>query len=153
MGSETRILVNRRKFVLSLVAVGSGLALGIGVAEEHTTEHTTEHTAREQTLLELSELFSDKHSTKVIAKSYFKQHPEEKDIEVLFEHIFPNLSESRRLPPANSLRAYIQKRIRHDFTSNQTISLRGWILSKTEVRLSALVSIIEDSDKPIKLAS
>jgi hypothetical protein len=44
-----------------------------------------------------------------------------------------------------ALRASLDERIRNDFINGNTVAVDGWLLSITEARLCALVSLLRDS--------
>jgi hypothetical protein len=44
----------------------------------------------------------------------------------------------------DELRALISERVRADFAEEDTVTVRGWVLSRTEARMCALASLSDD---------
>jgi hypothetical protein len=51
-----------------------------------------------------------------------------------------------------ALRAKLDARIRDDFINNDLVAVDGWLLSRTEARLCALVSLLHNADAGIRRA-
>ena len=91
----------------------------------------------------LSHLCDSKTITE-IGKAYGTKLPHEytiKKIEDMLIRIVEGNSISALTSPAN-IHSFIEKKINSDFESSRTIILKGWVLSVTEARQSALFSIL-----------
>jgi hypothetical protein len=81
------------------------------------------------------------HSAGEVGRAYLAIAPDEADPAILLRLLGaddPNLS----VLDTEALRRIIRDRQRNDFAEGRTIMVRGWILSRTEVRLCALSALI-----------
>jgi hypothetical protein len=72
---------------------------------------------------------------------YLKNFPQERDVRFLCESL--GLELDTTADKAFLSEPTILVRIEQDFAEGQTVSVSGWILSKTEVRVLALSSLLE----------
>jgi len=83
-----------------------------------------------------------------LGRFYLEVNPREADAALLVTLI--GAARGPALPPASpsadeALRADLEERIRNDFIYGNTVSVDGWLLSLTEARLCALVSLLQDA--------
>jgi hypothetical protein len=76
-----------------------------------------------------------------IVDEYLKNFPQERDVRFLCERLGLELDTSA--DKAFLSEPTILVRIEQDFAEGQTVSVAGWILSKTEVRVLALSSLLD----------
>jgi hypothetical protein len=84
----------------------------------------------------------------LLGRLYLAGHPQEADAARLSTLIAAALDPA--LTPVSSatdeaLRAGLEEKIRTDFTSGEMVAVDGWLLSVTEARLCALVSLLRDT--------
>jgi hypothetical protein len=75
-----------------------------------------------------------------VVEEYFKNFPQERDVRVLCESI--GLQVCNSADRAFLSEPAILARIQQDFTEERTVSVAGWILSRTEVRVLALLHLL-----------
>jgi hypothetical protein len=83
-----------------------------------------------------------------LGRLYLDERPREADATLLVTLI--GAARGPALPPASpsadeALRADLEERIRNDFIYGNTVAVDGWLLSLTEARLCALVSLLRDA--------
>jgi hypothetical protein len=83
-----------------------------------------------------------------LGRFYLEVNPREADAALLVTLI--GAARGPALPPASpsadeALRADLEERIRNDFIYGNTVAVDGWLLSLTEARLCALVSLLRDA--------
>ena len=76
-----------------------------------------------------------------IVDEYLKNFPQERDVRFLRESL--GLELDTTADQAFLSEPTILVRIEQDFAEGQTVSVAGWILSKTEVRVLALSSLLD----------
>ncbi len=80
-------------------------------------------------------------STKV-GKAYLKAHPDEAHIEHLVGQIVQDQSIFTLFRSDQYLVEKIRDAVREDFSRGNTVTVANWILSRTEARVLALVSLV-----------
>lgn len=95
----------------------------------------------------LSGFFTRPSSAGVIASEYLRIYPDENDEILLARFILRGWTggNSDRDQSAKELQTWIRSRIRADFEMENVIRIRGWILSRTEVRVCAFAAIISEA--------
>jgi hypothetical protein len=73
-----------------------------------------------------------------IAEAYMRSHPDERDVNVLKDALYESLAADGEL---DDPRRAVRDAVSRDFDQGDTVSLDGWLLSRTEVRLWALCAI------------
>lgn len=91
----------------------------------------------------LSRFYSNRESARVIGRRYLDLAPSEAAPEHLMALICRSRENSARLARANTgqLREFLLDQQRTDFARGRTVTIDGWVLSETEVRLCALAAI------------
>ena len=80
-----------------------------------------------------------------LGRKYLLQHPEYADPEWLAEQVFAHWRPSERrlaLTEQDALKKLLNRQIRQDFRRHEVARLDGWVLSKTELRQWALLSLV-----------
>ena len=86
----------------------------------------------------------DKASARAIGRTYLEAHAHEAHADALVETVLARLeleataAQSMRYA---ALKERIDAAISQDFDAGDTVMLEGWVLSRTEVRLCALVAV------------
>lgn len=131
--------MKRRNFiVLSVLATAT-----VGVPFLNCTAPDLELDKKLAVPQTLSRLF-DENTIKAIGKAYGTAHPGEYSLITLEEQLKKN-SEGKPVLlniPAKDVYAILDKNIRNDFETANTIVLNGWVLSLTEARQCAVLSLI-----------
>lgn len=130
--------VNSRRRILLKVALG--LIPATALARFNST---IEHSQMSDDLaLQLADLFNDRENAAAIGREYLQQQPEEADTQLLVQRIFGHDSTKlRSVVELNDLRTIVSGRIKGDYEQESVLAVRGWILSRTELRLCALASL------------
>ena len=125
--------MNRKDF---LVLSGFGLA-ALSLPAACQLSQRRERLASLARPIELSKI-CDTPALVAIGARYLKVAPGEGEEDLLADL----LSQGRKGPP-DSLAHMLQQRIRADYESHDTLILEGWVLSRTEARQCALLSLIQ----------
>jgi hypothetical protein len=75
-----------------------------------------------------------------IVDEYLKNFPQERDLRFLCESLSLGLENTTNMSFLSDPTVLVQ--IEQDFAGGRTLSLAGWILSRTELRVLALVSLL-----------
>ena len=120
--------INRRSFlILAPAAAAAGISLLAMPA------HLRKTFASDEAELAGGELAQ-------VIDEYFKNFPQERDVHFLSERLAIELANTTDRSFLNE--PTILARIQQDFAEERTVSLAGWILSGTEVRVLALLSLL-----------
>jgi hypothetical protein len=94
----------------------------------------------------LSKLLDEK-TIKEIGKAYGISTPDEYSIKKLEQQLEKDNEGKTVSPtsPAKDAYAFLEKNSQHDFESGRTVVLNGWVVSLTEARQCALLSLIPQS--------
>jgi hypothetical protein len=100
-----------------------------------------------QTLMpsRMAALLAHPGSAKVIGGEYLRAFPQEADLGMLLELMASQLAASDAGlfgTTDHQLRERLDSSIRADFAADRIVKLRGWVLSATEARLCALVTLM-----------
>ena len=120
--------ISRRQLLAGASGLLAGLLVGCrrhGRSREHVAE-----LARELGLDELAPR---------LGSQYLDAHPEEASAEALLERLVPG----GETADVRSLRQALAARIEGDFAAVELVELEGWVLSRTEGQLLALVTLLE----------
>jgi hypothetical protein len=140
--ADPKPTLTRRRFMQSLLVtwtLASGLPWRFASA--------TQHTASEDTPPWLQAVTGEPHAVTRIGKSYLVAHPEEQGADVLMGLIdealgrMPGFDSSRPLQP-QQIALELKRLVRTEYINDDVIRLEGWILSRTETRLYALVAAL-----------
>jgi len=130
----------RRTFLAGLAAgiVGAALGLRLYWSGGNATREA----------MRLTGMLRHPDSAALLGRLYLDKNPQEADAARLVTLI--GATQDPALPPVTaapdeSLRSSLEERIRNDFIDGDTVAVDGWLLSITEVRLCALVSLLKDA--------
>lgn len=93
----------------------------------------------------LAALLAHRESAAAVGSAYLRGAPDEADLVVLVGLIASDLPGGRpalRRATDDDLRHLLADRTRLDFEQERTVSVRGWILSRTEARLYGVVALV-----------
>ena len=124
----------RRGFLAGLAAGIIGAALGLRLYRWH--ENDTRAAER------LAGVFQHPDSAARLGRLYLDGAPQEADTAHLLTLIgaAPAATETDE-----ALRARLEARIREDFINDDLVAVDGWLVSRTEARLCALVSLLHET--------
>jgi hypothetical protein len=130
--------LTRRTFLAGLAAGIVGAALGL--RQYWSGDSTTREAMR------LADVLRHPDSAALLGRLYLDRNPQEADAAQLVTLI--GAAQSPALSPVTaapdeSLRTVLEARIRNDFINGKTVAVDGWLLSLTEARLCALVSLLK----------
>lgn len=132
--------ITRRNFVQRLIVLGvAGSVFPVRVFAAWPGRDTTEYLAAK-----LKSIVKNTQSARIIGREYLSMAPEEATRQRLVALICITDEHYRRLARARNrtLKKFVLELQQEDFANGRTVNVRGWILSKTEVRLYALAAII-----------
>ena len=91
-------------------------------------------------LLSVITAFHSKKSAAIIGREYLRQYPNEKNMDVLYKSlkIVPLHNEIEK----SEVCLCLADKMENDFSRGDVINLQGWLLSRTELRLCALLSLV-----------
>ena len=85
---------------------------------------------------------SASQDAQALGRAYFTIQPEEADEDTLLRLLSADLDVSVLGMDDGELRRVSRERMRRDFEEGKTVSVRGWILSRTELRLCGLAALL-----------
>ena len=94
---------------------------------------------------EVASLFRERESAIALGRFYLGLRPEEASREVLLSRLGlsePDVSELTRDAVRTEVHARLARRHRDDFRRSRVVTVDGWVLSETELRLCALVWLL-----------
>jgi hypothetical protein len=131
--------MKRRKFIL-LSALGiSGISISLTLWRKHLYFDLKHQIARPRLLMRLCDL----KTIHMLGAAYLKENRFEHNINVLLNTLGYTASVENQGESHKILLADVDEQILLDFESNHIVILKGWILSITEARQCALLSIID----------
>ena len=128
--------MQRREFLMALGASGAALIAGLGTGLLACAGAGSLRSA-------LSEFYSDRAAARIVGQIYLNLAADENDPERLVALIAgEQLAEWQSLAgDRDALYRAVRARHRSDFENGNTASIDGWLLSRTEARLCALVAL------------
>jgi hypothetical protein len=130
---KSRFLASRRQVLEFLGSTLVSTAIGAAAASASVGTRP----AGLDLTLAARRLFAHRASAAVIGAHYLAQFDEESSAQALEEAIRQGMPASGKRVDEQSLLARIQK----DFEHGDVVKLQGWMLSRTEARLCALLSL------------
>lgn len=128
----SRFLATRRQ---ALQRLGFALGSAIISVAAHTVPLRSNGAVDVELAVAVDGLLAHRHSAAVIGAHYLAKFESENSAELLAQAI-------RRSMPADAMQIderFLLAHIRSDFERGEVVSLDGWILSRTEARLCALL--------------
>ena len=130
--------IGRRGFLRWAVAVAA-TASAPGLFRWRYTRERARH------VLRLGAWVSASQDAQALGRAYFTIQPEEADEDTLLRLLSADLDVSVLGMDDGELRRVSRERMRRDFEEGKTVSVRGWILSRTELRLCGLAALLTES--------
>ena len=124
---------SRREFCVTAACV-AGLAWG---ASRPLTRLLLQPRNRSPQRAALEGFFSDRESARAVGRVYLEATPAEASLATLLERLD---CEALSRDPGDA-RAELRARHRRDFREGRTVTLDGWLLSRTEARLCAVAAL------------
>jgi hypothetical protein len=118
-------------------------AVGVAPLAEGA-EKLSAHRAKNLVASKLTEILPHRDSAAAVGREYLKIAPLEADVSRLIDLIVsPEKSiGAQSRTDAEALAESLRAKQRDDFEQGRTVLIQGWMLSQTEARLCALVSLI-----------
>ena len=126
--------MDRRRFLVSVVTIGGGLGCSIVIGRAGT------EWGGESVVVEVSKLLTIAPDAQRVGRAYLDLVPDEDDPELLVDLVFPSLRDADAPPESGELVRRFVAQVRRDFEEDRLARIDGWILSRTEARLSALLA-------------
>jgi hypothetical protein len=128
--------MDRRLFVK--LSAFSAAAISMSLIESCQTRSGQKSLASPDLLAHILE----KDALMEIGKTYLSQVPSEQEVDKLISLLLldSNVSESS---DADIINSFLINKISHDFETDKTVIIKGWILSITEARQSALFFLLQ----------
>jgi hypothetical protein len=126
--------INRRLFL-----IGAGGVMAAGVGAERAAAW-----ARRRPVVAWAADVSEAASTRNLGVEYLTRYPDEADRGILLGHLGGLVPLAALLGGDDRAVAGFNDRLRLDFAEGDIIRMGGWLLSRTELRLCALVAIERD---------
>lgn len=131
----------RRTFLLSALL---SLPAGAFGAQRYSLANTEPEPCVEPRWLR--ETVADQKSAARIGRAYLDAHPEYRQCHMLITDIERTLKrhDASVFPTADAVQtaSALQRLVRREYVRGEVVSVAGWVLSKTEARLYALVAMI-----------
>lgn len=134
--------IDRRRFLQATFGIGTALALAKVAPWRALVEIVDQPVATR-----LASLLEHRRSAAVVGAEYLRGRRAGIDARRIAAAILRDLPEnSARAAPASSgeLKELVAARVQRDFEERNTVELRGWITSRTEARLCALVALEDE---------
>ena len=119
------------------VAVGGG-ALGLGIGSWQYTS------AKARLVSRLAGWIATSEDARILGRVYLASQPEEASREVLTELLSAHLDLAPFGVSNADLKQLYRARVIRDFAEANTLTIQGWILSRTELRLFGLASLLPE---------
>ncbi len=130
MPSDDRLKFSRRDFILSLLSVLTASVTLQGCGEPRIDNG--------QILHRLSQTIGDQAAAGRFGQAYLKEHPSEADIGLLLECIGGDID---RYTP-ELMADHLDHQIRNEYRRGESVRVDGWVLSRTEARLYAIMALL-----------
>jgi hypothetical protein len=122
-----------------LLAAAGGLAVPLALAPLRPWSALVD-IAPTSRAARLAGLLADQESAAAVGRAYLDSVPAEADSRVLVERLSASLGKGRTLGD-DELRRLLARRIDRDFADERVATVKGWVLSVTELRLCALCAL------------
>lgn len=84
---------------------------------------------------------ADRGSARRVGKAYLATGPQERDVGEIHKALARRLGADAASLDDQALAARVDHAVSDDFARYQTVELHGWVMSKTELQLCALVAL------------
>lgn len=128
---------SRRDFLYLLTALlGTSAIGGLGCALPRDSGETA---------AQLTDFIELRDSWGTIGRAYLGNNPEEASLDALTERLMTDLDWRQVPAKLENLKQGLVERIQTEFRDHEMKRVEGWLLAPTEVRLCALVALLEES--------
>ena len=139
--AESRV-ISRRAMIIGSVALAGGSILTLTLRWSRWTLPGSGGSAREEVIeIRLGELLGSGKPIRQLGRRYLDRFPDEAETTFLVSQLFGELPEASTAS-ARDVAEHFRRAVEDDFERNAVEHLDGWILSKSELRLCALVSLL-----------
>jgi len=131
--------MKRKSFIITLLLSLVGLST-FSLIQWFRNSSNDNHLAQPKFL----SLLCDRNTIQMLGRAYLKLRPDETRDDVLLSDLLPGESHRVFLKKLDMTEAesQIEKRIKHDFDTDNIVVVQGWVLSITEARQCAFFSMI-----------
>jgi hypothetical protein len=126
---------SRRQFFQMILAAGLWTAAGKAFAGHAQQALDSKTTAM------LTGMFRNIESARTVGNEYLRANPNDADRVLLEGVLSVSSARHRHCVDQPELRAAVVSRVRSDYEFGRVVNVDGWILSQTEARLCALVTL------------
>jgi hypothetical protein len=123
--------MRRRQFLAYLTVLGGGAGALLVLVHRDRRKRSV--------ALQLETLLGNEDGVAEIGRAYLRLEPTENEIQLLSDRIFSEIRWD--LLQSGGVREVIARRVREDFRQGRVVRLQGWVVSRTEARLCALVAL------------
>jgi hypothetical protein len=123
---------SRRRFLLLASATGTLAVLGIGLAAKRESERTL--------AAELGDVLVHSAGARAVGAAWLGANPDQRPADLTSE-LFAALGPRARYARGPELHRLIAQQVHGDYAAGRVEQVKGWVLSRTEVRLSALAAV------------
>ncbi len=136
-----RVSLARRKFLSKLIILG----LAGTPAMRALSADSQDKQFPEKCFERLKELIHSKNSASIIGNSYLRVRPDEKDPRLLAKLICKSISarEPGNVDNDDDFKRIVKSAVEDDFASDRVVELNRIVFSVTEVRLYALIALLD----------
>ena len=128
---------SRREFLYLLTAVlGTTAAGGLGCAQPRDPKATAE---------QLTDFVELREAWATIGRTYLETDPADGTVEALTDKLMSDLDWGRVPAKLETLQQGLVDRIQTEFRDEEMERVDGWMLAPTEVRLCALIALLQDT--------
>ena len=126
---------SRRQFFQTILVAGLWTAGGKAFAGHAQQALDSKTTAM------LTSMLGNTESARTVGNAYLRANPNDADRALLEGNLSDSSARNGRCVDQRRLRSAIISRVRSDYEFGQVVRVDGWILSQTEARLCALVTL------------
>jgi hypothetical protein len=128
---------SRREFLYLLTAMlGTSAAGGLGCALPRDSKATAE---------QLTDFIELREAWATVGRAYLATDPADGSLDALTDRLMSDLDWGRVPAKLETLQQGLVERIQTEFRDDEMERVEGWMLAPTEVRLCALIALLQDS--------
>jgi hypothetical protein len=131
---------SRRRFLIVASGLGTAALAGLGLVARRTFERAR--------AFEVGGLLADLPAATVLGQAWLTANPDRALPAELTEALLADLGPRSRRASRAELRLLVADRVAADYEEGRVESLKGWVLSRTEILLCALAAVTANSPVP-----
>ncbi|MEE9562008.1 MAG: hypothetical protein V3W50_02945 [Thermoanaerobaculia bacterium] len=132
-----QVQTSRREFLYLLTAMlGTSAAGGLGCALPRDSKATAG---------ELTDFIELREAWATIGRVYLETDPADGSLDALTDRLMSDLDWGRVPAKLETLQQGLVERIQTEFRDDEMERVEGWMLAPTEVRLCALIALLQES--------